>query len=170
VPIVAASPAMRRSPSIIRLAPIDWAASSMTGSPGAAAATCSSGAICPNRSTGTTALVRGVTAAATAAGDTLNVAGSMSTNTGVAPTLWMVPAVAKKVNGVVTTSSPRPTSSARSASSSASVPFAQPTAYFVCESPATAHSSFRTGSPRMKACASTTSIIAATTLSRMVAC
>ena len=37
----------------------------------------------------------------------------MSTNTGVAPTLWIVPAVAKKVNGVVITSSPRPTSSAR---------------------------------------------------------
>ena len=59
----------------------------------------------------------------------LKVTGSMSTNTGVAPTLWIVPAVAKKVNGVVMTSSPRPMSSARSASSRASVPLAQPTAY-----------------------------------------
>jgi hypothetical protein len=45
VPMVAASPAMRRSPSITRLAPIDCAASSITGRPGAAAVTCSSGAI-----------------------------------------------------------------------------------------------------------------------------
>ena len=75
----------------------------------------------------------------------LNVSGSMSTNTGVAPTLWIVPAVAKNVNGVVTTSSPRPMSSARSASSSASVPFAQPIACFVCESSATDRSSAPTG-------------------------
>ena len=67
----------------------------------------------------------------------LNVFGSMSTNTGLAPTLWIVPAVAKKVNGVVMTSSPGPTSSALSASSSASVPLAQPIAYFVCDSSAT---------------------------------
>ena len=67
----------------------------------------------------------------------LNVFGSMSTNTGLAPTLWIVPAVAKNVNGVVMTSSPWPQSSARSASSSASVPLAQPTAYFVCDSSAT---------------------------------
>ena len=52
----------------------------------------------------------------------------MSTNTGVAPTLWIVPAVAKKVNGDVITSSPRPMSSARIASRIASVPFAQPMA------------------------------------------
>ena len=39
-----------------------------------------------------------------------------------------MPAVAKNVNGVVMTSSPGPQSRARSASSSASVPFAQPTA------------------------------------------
>ncbi len=48
----------------------------------------------------------------------------MSTNTGVAPTLWIVPAVAKKVNGVVITSSPGPASTARNASRSASVPLA----------------------------------------------
>ena len=84
-----------------------------------------------------TAFVRDVRAAAAASGRMLNVSGSMSTNTGVAPTLWIVPAVAKNVNGVVITSSPGPTSSARSASRSASVPFAQPMACFVCESAAT---------------------------------
>ena len=73
----------------------------------------------------------------------LNVRGSMSTNTGRAPTLCTAPPVAKKVNGVVITSSPAPTSSARSASRIASVPFAQPTAYFVCDSPAMLHSSAR---------------------------
>ena len=74
----------------------------------------------------------------------------MSTKTGLAPTLWIVPAVAKKVNGVVMTSSPGPQSSALSARRSASVPFAQPTAYFVCESSATLRSSSSTGAPRMK--------------------
>ena len=52
----------------------------------------------------------------------------MSTNTGVPPALWMAPAVAKKVNGVVMTSSPGFRSSARSGRSSASVPLAQPMA------------------------------------------
>jgi hypothetical protein len=75
VPIVATSPAMRHSPSIWRRAPIDCAASSMTGIPRAAAAISSTGAIWPNRSTGITAFVFGPTAAATAAGAMLNVAG-----------------------------------------------------------------------------------------------
>ena len=96
-----------------------------------------------------TAFVFGPIAAATASGEMLNVSGSMSTNTGVAPTLCTVPAVAKNVNGVVTTSSPRPMSSARRASRIASVPFAHPMAYFVCDSAATAFSSRSTGSPRM---------------------
>ena len=56
---------------------------------------------------GDDARVRGVIAASIAAGAMLNVAGSMSTNTGVPPALWMAPAVAKKVKGVVMTSSPR---------------------------------------------------------------
>ena len=68
----------------------------------------------------------------------------------------IVPAVAKNVNGVVITSSPAPMSSARSASSSASVPFAQPMAYFVCDSAATSRSKSSTGLPRMKGCSSTT--------------
>ena len=50
----------------------------------------------------------------------------MSTKTGVPPVLWMAPAVAKNVNGVVMTSSPGFRSRARSGSRSASVPLAQP--------------------------------------------
>ena len=128
------------------------------------------GAICPNKSTAITAFVLGPIAAATASALMLKVRGSMSTNTGRAPTLCTAPAVAKNVNGVVTTSSPVPISSARSARRIASVPFAHPTAYFVAESPATAHSSAATGSPRMNDWLSTTCIIASTTLSRIVAC
>ena len=80
------------------------------------------------------ARVRGVIAASIAAGAMLNVAGSMSTNTGVPPALWIVPAVAKKVKGVVITSSPGRRSSALSGSSKASVPLAQAMACFVCDS------------------------------------
>ena len=69
-------------------------------------------ALWPNRCTGTIAFVFGVRAAATAPASILNVAGSMSTNTGRAPTRAIEPAVAKNENGVVTTSSPGPTSRA----------------------------------------------------------
>ena len=86
------------------------------------------GDIWPKRSTGITARVRLVTAAAAASGFMLNVSASMSANTGFAPELCIIPAVAKKVNGVVITSWPAPMSSARSESSSASEPFAQPIA------------------------------------------
>ena len=75
------------------------------------------------------ALVRGVIAASTAAGSRLNVSGSMSAKTGVAPTRWIELAVAKNVNGLVITSSPGPTSSAISARIRASVPDAQPMAW-----------------------------------------
>ena len=71
------------------------------------------------------ARVRGVIAASTAVGSILNVPGSMSTKTGVPPALWIVPAVAKNVNGVVMTSSPERSPSALSGRSSASVPLAQ---------------------------------------------
>ncbi len=94
----------------------------------------------------------------------------MSANTGVAPALWIVPAVAKKVKGVVITSSPRPMSSALIASSSASVPLAQPIACFVCDSSAVAFSSAATGLPRMNNWSSTTCITDFRTSSRMVAC
>ena len=55
--------------------------------------------------------------------------GSMSANTGSAPTFTIAPAVAKKLNGVVRTRSPGPTPAAFSASISASVPLATPTAW-----------------------------------------
>ena len=87
------------------------------------------------------ARVRGVMAASMAAGEMLNVAGSMSTKTGVPPALWIAPAVAKKVNGGVMTSSPGLRSSARSGSSSASVPLAQAIACLAWDSRATAASS-----------------------------
>ena len=71
-----------------------------------------------------TARVRGVIARSTAAGSRLYVPGSMSTNTGVPPALWIAPAVAKNVNGVVMTSSPGARLSAWSGRSRASVPLA----------------------------------------------
>ena len=51
----------------------------------------------------------------------------MSTNTGLAPSRAMAPAVAKKVNGVVITSSPGLIPMAISETSSASVPDETPT-------------------------------------------
>ena len=69
-----------------------------------------------------TARVRDVSTARTPSGSMLNVSGRMSTNTGVAPTLLMQPAVAKKEYVVVMTSSPRPMPSAIRTASSASVP------------------------------------------------
>ena len=68
------------------------------------------------------ARVRGVSAARTPSGSMLNVPGWMSTNTGVAPTRLMQPAVAKNEYVVVMTSSPRPMPSAIRTASSASVP------------------------------------------------
>ena len=92
-------------------------------------------------------------------GEILNVAGSMSTKTGVPPALWMAPAVAKKVKGVVMTSSPGLRSSALSGSSRASVPLAQPTACLVWDSAATAASSCATSAPMMKPWRSITAMI-----------
>ena len=74
------------------------------------------------------ARVRSVMADSTARASRLYVDGSMSTNTGVAPRRATTPAEAKNEYGVVTTSSPGPTSSAMSAASSASVPEDIPTA------------------------------------------
>ena len=82
----------------------------------------------PNKWTGMIALVRLVMAASILAASMLNVTGSMSTNTGRAPSRAMQPAVAKNVYGVVTTSSPSLMSSAMSASSNASVPDETPSA------------------------------------------
>jgi hypothetical protein len=91
----------------------------------------------------------------------------MSTNTGVPPALWMAPAVAKKVNAVVITSSPGFMSRARSGSSSASVPLAQPMACRVLESLATSASSCATSGPMMNPWRSTTAIMARRTSSLM---
>src|SRR5947209_14378239 len=68
------------------------------------------------------ARVRGVMARATPSASSAKVAGSMSTNTGVAPAITMVEAEATNENAVVITSSPGPTPTAASASRSASVP------------------------------------------------
>src|SRR5690348_7138037 len=107
------------------------------------------------------ARVRGVRAASMAAGSMLNVSASMSTKTGVPPALWMVPAVAKNVNGVVMTSSPGFRSRALRGRSSASVPLAHPMPYFACERAATSTSSFPMAGPMMNCWASITSWTAA---------
>ena len=73
------------------------------------------------------ARVRGVIAASILAASMFAVSSSTSTNTGFAPISAIISAVAAKVNGVVTTSSPGFTSSASSAISSASVPEATAT-------------------------------------------
>ncbi len=70
------------------------------------------------------ARVRGVMRASIAEASMLQVSGSTSTNTGLAPSSTIISAVAAKVKGVVMTSSPGPMSSAISAISSASVPLA----------------------------------------------
>jgi hypothetical protein len=155
--------AMRRSPPITRLAPIDCAASSITGRPGAAAATRSSGASCPKRSTGITAFVRAVTPAADRVGrDQERVGVDVHEHRRRAD---VVDRARGREEGERSGDHlvPRPTSSARSASRIASVPLAQPIANRACESPATSHSSLRTGSPRMNAWSSTTRIMASTT-------
>ena len=80
----------RRSP---RLAPAAWAASSSTGSFSSARSS-GTGAGTPNRSTAITAVVRGVSAAATVSTVTLRVSGSTSQNTGRAPMSATASAVA----------------------------------------------------------------------------
>ena len=81
-------------------------------------------ATCPYRLTGMMARVFAVTLASISDASTLQVSGSMSTNTGFAPSSTMVSAVAAKVKGVVMTSSPGPMPSAIRAIKSASVPLA----------------------------------------------
>ena len=105
-----------------------------------------------------------------AATSMLKVASSTSTNTGVAPTREMAPAVAKNVYGVVKTSSPGPISSAISARISASEPDAQPIAYLAPQYAAISPSSFFTSSPKINFCESTTRTISARTSSRTCLC
>jgi hypothetical protein len=95
------------------------------------------------------AFVRGVMARATASGSTLNVAGSMSTSTGVAPSRTIEPAVAKNEYVDVTTSSPGPTSCAMSATSTASVPDDTATAWRMPSREARSDSSASTSGPMM---------------------
>ena len=82
----------------------------------------------PNRCTGTIALVRDVIFDSEDAGSRLNVEGSMSANTGVAPSRAIAPAAAKNENAGVITSSPGPMPRAHSAASNASLPDDTPTA------------------------------------------
>jgi hypothetical protein len=63
--------------------------------------------------TGRIAFVAGVIAASTAAGSRLSVRGSMSANTGLAPSYSAQFAEATKEKGVVTTSSPGPIPASR---------------------------------------------------------
>ena len=102
----------------------------------------------------------------TAEGDKLNEPGSMSQNAGRAPVRAIVPAVAKKVNGDVITSSPAPMPSAMRASSSASVPEDTPTACAAPQYSAISVSNARTFSPRMKCWLSHTLSMAASTAAR----
>ena len=75
-----------------RVEPAACAASSSTGTPSASIS--STGATLPNRSTATTAFVRGVSAARTVSGVTQNVSGSTSQKTGRAPIGGIASAVA----------------------------------------------------------------------------
>ena len=103
-------------------------------------------------------------------GSMLNVRGSMSTNTGVAPVRAMEPAVAKKVNGVVMASSPGPRPSAIMLHRSASVPLETPTAYLQSLIAAISRSSSATLGPPMQTWESSVSATAASTCSRIAAC
>src|SRR2546425_9384545 len=104
---------------------------------------------CPYRCTSTTALVFEERQRSALSSDNNAVSASISAKTGVAPERMIATTVATAVIGVVTTSSPGPMSSERSAISIASVPFAAPTA---CETPHTrahSHSKAWTSLPRM---------------------
>ena len=84
---------------------------------------------CPYKWTGMIAFVFGVIASSIFLGSILNVSGSISTKTGLAPTMPIASAVATNVNAVVITSSPAPISKALNAMWSASVPEFNATVY-----------------------------------------
>ena len=109
------------------------------------------------------ARVRSVTLDSNCAGSRLYVTGSISTKIGVAPTRAIAPAVAKKVYGVVMTSSPCPIPSAMRQMSKASVPEETPTACEQLLYRAMAFSHSCTLGPRMKCCDSITSATARST-------
>ena len=85
----------------------------------------------------------------------------MSTKTGVAPRRAIAPAVAKKVYGVVMTSSPGPMFSAMRQASRASLPDDTPIPWEQFEYAAMAFSHCSTFGPRMKCWDSITSAMAA---------
>ena len=101
----------------------------------------------PPRCTTMTADVCGVIAASMVSGVMLPVSGSMSAKTGRSPTATIADAVAMNVWGVVITSDPGGRSSARSASSRASVPFATNTAWFSPVKSANSRSNSRPSAP-----------------------
>ena len=94
----------------------------------------------PKMCTGRMALVFEVIFLRMLAGSRQKLSGRMSANTGVAPTISMVSAEAKNVNGVVMTSSPGPMPSARSDKYNESVPLATPMACFTPTYPANSFS------------------------------
>src|SRR5437763_9269959 len=103
----------------------------------------------PYSDTGMMARVRDVIFASISSGAMLQVTGSMSTNTGVAPSRTMTSAVAMKVNGVVMTSSPGLSPRAISAISSASVPEATVMQWRAPQYSASLASSSATSGPMM---------------------
>src|SRR5208283_2721770 len=105
----------------------------------------------------------------TSAASRFKVPGSTSTKTGVAPARTIALAEAKKLKAVVITESPGLTPAATSASQSASVPDAHPTAPAAPVIAAISRSSACTSGPRMKLWESHTRSIAASTSSRMPA-
>ena len=84
------------------------------------------------------------------AGSRQKLSGRMSANTGVAPAISIVSAEAKNVNGVVMTSSPGPTPSARSDRYRESVPLATPMACFTPTYSASSFSNACVFGPRTK--------------------
>src|SRR5579872_642578 len=93
----------------------------------------------------------------------------MSTNTGVAPTRAMAPAVAKNEYGVVMTSSPGPMFSAMRHTIRASLPDETPIPWEQFEYSAILFSHSSTLGPRMKRCDSSTSATAASISGFMLA-
>jgi len=134
-------------------------------------ASCSSSTIppgCPNVSTATIALVRGVIAASTLSTSMFRFCGSISTSTGLAPTYSTQLVEATKLNGVVITSSPGPTPAASMAQCNPPVPDDTPTPWRRPATCAQASSNFSSLPPivRVLVCnTSTTASISACVMS-----
>ncbi len=113
--------------------------------------------IWPKRCTGSIALVFLLTADSMSLALMLYVFGSISTNTGFAQVRAMQPTVAKKVKGVVITSSPTPISKLIKLFKIASVPLETPTANLQLLIAAIFFSNSITFGPPMHCCESRTS-------------